>query len=73
MSVGSAMNSALSGIQQSFDKLDLAASRIAAPADVDQVTQSAIETIEAKHGVKVNTRVLQVADEMLGTMLDMLV
>jgi hypothetical protein len=69
-----AMGSALTGIRQSFDQLDRAASRVAAPTDdVDAITESVIESTQAKNGVKMNTRVLQVGDEMLGTMLDMIV
>ncbi len=67
-----ALDSAVSGIQSNLARLDRAAGRIASPANMLDLAGDVVDQKLAKHGVKANVRVLQTADKMIGTLIDLL-
>ena len=67
-----ALASALQGIRSNFDRLDRAASRIAAEAPTGDLEGALVAMINAEHGVAANVKVAQTADRTLGMLLDLL-
>jgi hypothetical protein len=65
---------ALGGIQTALKKLDQAASEIAtAPvrrAEPTELVDPLVDALEAQRALEASAKVLQRADEMLGTLLD---
>ena len=68
----SAVSSATSGANAAFARLDASAARTAADPLVN-LAGEAVEQITAKAERSANVAVLRAADEMTGTLLDMLV
>jgi len=72
MPVIPAMNSALFGIHESLRRFDETASRLAVTAPGDDLAGDLVGLKVAKYGVQANVAVVQAADEMTGTLLDIL-
>lgn len=67
----SALSSAAAGINAAFARLDASAARTAADP-LGNLAGEAVERITAKTELSANVAVLRTADEMTGTLLDML-
>ena len=63
------MDAALGGIASGIDSFNHAAARIARPAD-PTLERDIVQTIADSHGVAANAKVLRAADEMVGTLID---
>ncbi len=69
----SAINTAAYGIQTNLQRLNDAASRVrVSPLESDSV-RGIVDMEVAKHGIAANAAVIKVADQMFGTMVDILV
>ncbi len=68
----SALSTASSGIQRNLASLDAAAERIAYQPLGTNTVKDLIDMKVAKHGVAANAAVVRTADEMLGTLVDIL-
>ena len=65
----SAFNSATLGIQTHLQQLNDAAAHIASrPLDPDAI----VDLLSARHGIVANAAVIRTADEVLGTLVDIL-
>lgn len=67
----SAVSSAVSGVNAAFARLDASAARTARDP-LANLAGEAVELITAKTELAANVTVLRAADEMTGTLLDML-
>lgn len=67
-----ALDHALGGLQAGFERLDQAARRIAADGAGDDLATNVVDLLQARHQVRANATVVRVADEMVGTLLDVL-
>ena len=67
-----ALTSALTGIRSNFQKLDVAARRIASEAPSGDLEGNLVEMIAAEHGVAASVQVTRSADRAVGTLLDVL-
>lgn len=74
---GNAFNSGLQGLNTSLQQVDRAASRIAsqpaaqsAASGADDLTAPLVDMQQAKYAALANSRTLQVADQTLGTLID---
>jgi hypothetical protein len=63
------LDSALGGIASRIDSFNRAAARIARPAD-PTLERDIVQTIADSHGVTANAKVARAADEMVGTLID---
>lgn len=63
------IDAALGGIASRIDSFNRAAARIATPAD-PTLERDVVQTIADSHGVAANAKVLRAADEMVGTLID---
>jgi hypothetical protein len=60
------------GINSGFDRLNRAAGRIARHGAEGDITGNLVEVMKARHEVKANVAVVRVADETIGTLIDLL-
>ncbi|WP_371370048.1 hypothetical protein ACA097_10105 [Pseudomonas sp. QL9] len=70
---GNAFSTGLQGLNRSLQQVDRAASRLAAqPAasSADDLTAPLVDMQQAKYAALANSRTLQVADQTLGTLID---
>lgn len=73
MSLMPAVNQALAGIQSNLWSLNDVASRLAKPDDeAINLVPELVEAEEAKQAVLANAKVAATADEMLGSLIDIL-
>jgi hypothetical protein len=63
------IDAALGGIASRIDSFNRAASRIAAPGD-RTLERDLVQTIDDSQGVAANAKVLRTADDMVGTLID---
>lgn len=67
-----AIDSSLQGINAGFARLDRAADRIARDGAGGDITGNLVDTIKARHEVRVNATAIRVADDTIGTLIDIL-
>jgi hypothetical protein len=65
------VDSAVGGIAARLDSFQRAAARIARPAD-PTLERDLVQTIADSHGVAANAKVLRAADDMVGTLIDII-
>jgi hypothetical protein len=63
------IDAALGGIASRMDSFNRTAARIAAPAD-PTLERDVVQMIADSHGVAANAKVLRAADDMVGTLID---
>jgi hypothetical protein len=68
----SALDSALQGIASSIDRLDRAADRVSRQGADSDLPRNYLDMIQAKRGVRANAVTVKVADEMTGSLIDIL-
>ncbi len=66
-----AYSSALNGIASRIDSFDRSAARIAAPDD-PTLERDVVKTVDDSEGLKANVAVARTADEMVGTLIDII-
>lgn len=66
------INQSLLGIAAGFDRLDNTARNIARDGAGGDLSGNLVELMQAGHDVRANVAVLRTADEMIGTLLDVL-
>lgn len=67
-----AIDEGIRGINTGFERLNRAAGRIARDGADGDVTGNLVEVMKARHDVRVNATVVRVADETIGTLIDVL-
>jgi len=67
-----AIDQGLAGIGAGFDRLDRVAGRIASEGAEGDLAGNLVELQLARHEVRANVAVVRTADEMIGTLLDVL-
>ena len=67
-----AIDEGMRGINTGFERLNRAAGRIARDGAEGDVTGHLVEVMKARHEVRVNATVVRVADETIGTLIDIL-
>ncbi len=67
-----AIDQGLAGISAGFDRLDRAAGKIAREGAQGDLAGNLVELQLARHEVRANVAVVRTADEMIGTLLDVL-
>lgn len=67
-----AMDAALTGLQSRLDSLDRTAARIARSAPDDDTPGDLVQLMIDQRGLQAEIAVLKTADEMVGTILDLL-
>ena len=68
----SAISQAAQGLDAGFDRLSRAADRIARNGDGDDLAGNMVDMLEARQDLRANVAVVRMADEMIGTLLDVL-
>jgi hypothetical protein len=63
------IDAALGGISSRMDSFNRTAARIAGPAD-PTLERDVVQMIADSHGVAANAKVLRAADDMVGTLID---
>ena len=63
------IDAALGGIASRVDSFNRAAARIARPGDAT-LERDIVQTMADSHGVAANAKVLRAADDMVGTLID---
>ncbi len=63
---------AAQGINAGFTRLDAAANRIARNGAGNDLPESVVDVMRARHDVGANAAVLRTADEVIGSLLDVL-
>jgi len=67
-----AIDSGLQGIYTGVDRLNRAAERIARDGAGGDITGNLVDLMKARHEVRINTASVRVADETIGTLIDIL-
>ena len=67
-----AIDSSLQGINAGFDRLNRAAERIARDGAGGDVTGNLVDIMKARQEVRINATALRVADDTIGTLIDIL-
>jgi hypothetical protein len=67
-----ALDHARRGLDAGFDRLNQAAGRIARDGAGGDLAGNIVDTLKARHEVGANVAVARTADEMIGTLLDVL-
>ena len=67
-----AIDHALAGLDAGFDRLNRAAGRIARDGRAGDLHGNMLDVMQARHEVQANVTTVRVADEMIGTLLDVL-
>lgn len=67
-----AIDSSLQGINAGSDRLNRAAERVARDGAGGDITSNLVDTMKARHEVRVNATAIRVADETIGTLIDIL-
>ena len=67
-----AIDEGMRGINTGFDRLNRAASRIARDGAEGDVTGNLVEMMKARHEVRINATAIRVADETIGTLIDVM-
>lgn len=65
----SSLGSAVSGMAAAVDRFDRASARIAQPAPPDLIGDR-VQQITAQHAFEANVATVRTADEMIGTLID---
>lgn len=75
MQISSAMNSAVSGINKHYDQMVQTMTGIAnmASGGEDNLVENIVDSKEAEVGVKVGVKAFNMANEMMGNIVDMLI
>ena len=68
----STISQAAQGLDTGFDRLSRAADRIARNGDSDDLAGNMVDMLKARQDVRANVTVVRTADEMIGTLLDVL-
>jgi flagellar basal body rod protein FlgC len=68
----SAISQAAHGLDAGFDRLSQAADRIARNGAGDNVAGNMVDMLKARQTVRANVAVVRTADELIGTLLDVL-
>jgi hypothetical protein len=71
LSMISSLSSAMSGMANAVSRFDRASARIAQPEPEDLIGDS-VDQLTAKHDFAANVATVRTADEMLGTVIDIL-
>ena len=72
MSTIAPIQSALYGLRTQLDRFERTAEQIAAEAPSGRLAEQMVDLSISKAGVQANVKVVQTADEMLGSLLDLL-
>lgn len=72
VSVLKAIHSGLQGINTGVDRLNRAAERVARDGAGRDITGNLVEMMKARHEVRINATSVRVADETIGTLIDIL-
>jgi len=67
-----AISHAAQGLATGFDRLSRAADRIARNGAGDDLAGNMVDMLKARQDVRANVAVVRAADEMIGTLLDVL-
>lgn len=67
-----AIDSSLQGLNTGFDRLNRAADRIARDGAGGDIAGNLVEVMKARQEVRVNAAALRVADDTIGTLIDIL-
>lgn len=67
-----AIDSSLQGLNTGFDRLNRAADRIARDGAGGDIAGNLVEVMKARQEVRVNATALRVADDTIGTLIDIL-
>jgi hypothetical protein len=67
-----AIDEGMRGINTGFDRLNRAAGRIARDGAEGDLAGNFVEVMKARHEVKANAKMVRVADETIGTLIDIL-
>lgn len=72
MSINTTMSMGLLGIRNAMNRVDSASARIAGnmTLDTEKLAQDAVAQMEGAHHVKMSANVIKVADEMVGTLIN---
>jgi flagellar hook-associated protein FlgK len=68
----SSINSAMSGMAEAAGRFDRASARIARPQP-DDLVRDRVEQITAQHAFAANVATVRTADEMIGSLIDIVV
>ncbi len=68
----SAISQAAQGLDAGFDRLSQAANRTARNGAGDDLAGNIVDMLKARQDVRANVAVVRTADEMIGTLLDVL-
>ena len=72
MSAVPGIQAALFGIQKHLEQFERTAGRLARQAPDGDLAHDMVELLTAKHGVQANAATVRAADELTGTLLDVL-
>ena len=67
-----AIDEGLRGIDAGFDRLNRAAGRIARDGAGGDITGNLVDVMKARHEVTANAKAVRVADETIGSLIDIL-
>jgi hypothetical protein len=71
MTISNSLSTGLQGIQAGMQRVNLAGGRIAVhAADTEVLATNAVEQMSGRHQVGLAAQVVKVADEMLGSLID---
>ena len=68
----SAISQAAQGLDAGLDRVSRAADRIARNGADDDLAGNMVDMLKSRHHVRANVAVVRTADEMIGTLLDVL-
>ena len=71
-SIVSAISQAAQSLDAAFDRVSRAADRIARNGADDDLAANVVDMLKARQHVRANVAVVRTADEMIGTLLDVL-
>jgi hypothetical protein len=71
MSINTLISTSLSGMQTGMNRVAIASGRISLnPSDNSSLANALVDQIAGSHQVKLSANVIQAADEMLGSIID---
>lgn len=72
MQIGSSMSTALAAVRLEIERIEQVGRDVARLDAGTDLASSAVELIRARHGVSANLAVVRTADELAGSLLDVL-